>query len=361
MEDRNDMLQLYVGLETEDFLGSHVSSELQVGKFTQDFGSRRLISRITYNNVPNSFVGAHWTLGNTRDWNIRTFVMRPIQSQQTSPDKVETNTLLTGISYLEQRIPWLHTELYLYYVSQNDRAPGSNSVLVDESTHGERQNLYSPGLRLFRPAAKGMFDYEFETIYQFGRSALQTGGTLSGGSPLPVSAFFQHGEVGYTFAMPWTPFIRVDYDYASGDKDPNDRKNGRFDTLYGAHNFDFTHTGIWSLFKRSNISSPAYFLGLEPQPGLRATFKHRFYWLAQSKDEFVGASLQDKTGRAGNYLGSELDFRLAWTVNSNLLLEGGRVYLMKGSYYTNLLKENIAGSPNDRNTDYLFVSMRLFF
>jgi hypothetical protein len=83
--------------------------------------------------------------------------------------------------------------------------------------------------------------------------------------------------------------------------------------------------------------------------------------LAQSKDEFVGTGLQDPTGRAGNYLGSELDLRLSWTVSSNLLFEGGWVYLVKGSYYSNLLKEAVAGAPNDKNTDYVFLSMRLFF
>ena len=96
--------------------------------------------------------------------------------------------------------------------------------------------------------------------------------------------YFQHAEVGYTFALPWTSSIRFKYDYASGDANPNDNKNGRFNTLYGANNFGFSHTGIWGLFKRSNLSSPGYVLSVEPQAGVRASFKHRFYWLAQSKD-----------------------------------------------------------------------------
>jgi len=80
-----------------------------------------------------------------------------------------------------------------------------------------------------------------------------------------------------------------------------------------------------------------------------------------SKDEFDGAGLQDPTGGAGNYLGSELDLRLTWTVSPNLLLEGGWIYLIKGSYYSNLLQQGVAGAPNDKNTDYVFLSMRLFF
>ena len=356
MEDRTDLLQLYGSLGTDNFLGSGLPTELQIGKFTQDFGRRRLIARTQYNNVPYSFVGAHWTLGNIKDWHIRAFVMRPIQNQQESPDSFNTHTLFSGISYLDQRLPWLHTQVYFYYITQNKPALQSNGINEDQSTHGEEPSLYSPGFRLFRPEMKGRFDYEMESVYQFGRSALQPDGP-----PLTTFAFLQHVEVGYTSALPWSPALHVKYDYASGDANPNDNKNGRFNTLFGANNFEFSHTGIWGLFKRSNLSSPGYVFSVEPQEGVRASFKHRFYWLAQSKDQFEGAGLQDPTGQAGNYLGSELDVRLSWTVSPNLLLEGGWLYLIKGSYYSNLLNQGVAGAPNDKNTDYVFLSIRLFF
>lgn len=107
MEDRNDVLQLYLGIGTDRFLGSNITSELRVGKFTLDLGSRRLISRVNFTNVPSSFLGAHWILGATDEWKIRTFVMRPVRSQQTAPDQVDANTLLAGIFYQERRLPWV--------------------------------------------------------------------------------------------------------------------------------------------------------------------------------------------------------------------------------------------------------------
>ena len=356
MENQNDLLQLYGSVASDNFLGSSLPTELQIGKFTQDFGRRRLIARSHYNNVPHSFVGAHWTLGTLKDWEVRAFVMRPVQNHQTSPDTVPSNTLFSGMSYLDQRLPWFHTELYVYYISQSEQVQGTTGINQDQSTQGQLADLYTPGFRLFKPEAKATFDYEIESIYQFGRSALNPGSP-----PLTTFAYFQHAEVGYTFALPWTPSIRFKYDYASGDANPNDNQNGRFNTLFGVGNSELTHSGIWGLFKRSNLSSPGYVLSVEPQEGVRASFKQRFYWLAQSKDEFDGAGLQDSTGRAGNYLGSELDLRLSWTVSSNLLLEGGWVYLVKGSYYSNLVNQGVAGAPNDKNTDYAFLSMRLFF
>lgn len=54
MEDRTDLLQLYASLGTDNFLGSGLPTELQIGKFTQDFDRRRLIATTQYNNVPYS-------------------------------------------------------------------------------------------------------------------------------------------------------------------------------------------------------------------------------------------------------------------------------------------------------------------
>jgi len=356
MEDRNDLLQLYGSVGTDNFLGSGLPTELQIGKFTQAFGKSRLIARSNYSNVPFTFVGAHWTLGTRKDWEVRAFVMRPVQNHQTSPDTVPSNTLFSGMSYLDQRMPWFHTEMYAFYISQNEQAQGTTGINQDQTTQGQLADLYTLGFRLFKPEAKATFDYEIESAYQFGQSALKPGSPV-----LNTFGYFQHAEIGYTFALPWTPSIRFKYDYASGDSDPNDNTNGRFNPLFGTQNFPFTYTGIWSLFKRANISSPGYVVSVEPLKDVHLIFKQRFWWLAQSKDEFVGAGLQDPTGRAGKYVGSELDLRLAWTVSQNLLLEGGWLYLIKGSYYSNLLNQGVAGAPNDKNTDYVFLSMRLFF
>jgi len=68
MENQNDVLQLYGSVATDNFLGSGLPTELQIGKFTQAFGKSRLIARSNYNNVPYSFVGAHWTLGPHPFW-----------------------------------------------------------------------------------------------------------------------------------------------------------------------------------------------------------------------------------------------------------------------------------------------------
>jgi len=356
MENQNDMLQLYGSLWTDNFLGSGQPTELQIGKFTQAFGKGRLIARSFYSNAPYSFVGAHWSWGKSTDWQVRAFAMRPVKNQQTSPDTVDSDTNFFGLSYLNQRRPWLHAELYTFTLTQTSEAQGVNGRSQEQITTGRRPHLTTMGFRVFQPEATGAFNYEIESTYQFGQSALQPGGP-----PLTTFSFFQHGELGYTFNVRWTPSIRLEYDYASGDKNPTDNQNGRFDPLFGTYGFSFTPTGIWGLFKRSNINSPGYVVSVQPVKNVRASFKQRFWLLAQARDEFQGADLQDPTGQAGTSLGSDLDTRLAWTAGPNLIVEGGWLYLIKGNYYSNLLTQGVPGSPNDKNANYMFLSVRLIF
>ncbi|MEP6932866.1 MAG: alginate export family protein, partial [Nitrospirota bacterium] len=153
---------------------------------------------------------AHWTLGTRKDWEVRAFVMRPVQNQQTSPDTVPSNTLFSGMSYLDQRMPWFHTELYTYYISQDEQTQGTDGINQDQTTQGQLADLYTLGFRVFKPEAKATLDYEIESAYQFGQSALKTGSPV-----LSTFAYFQHAEVGYTSALPWTPSIRFKYDYAA--------------------------------------------------------------------------------------------------------------------------------------------------
>ena len=62
---------------------------------------------------------------------------------------------------------------------------------------------------------------------------------------------------------------------------------------------------IYGAFARSNINSPGYRLGFSPLNNVQTTLSHRFFWLAQSKDAWTAASLQDKTGKSGDYLGQQ--------------------------------------------------------
>ncbi|MBM4121435.1 MAG: hypothetical protein FJ249_02420 [Nitrospira sp.] len=344
--DQTDLLQLYGGLGTHNFLGTGLHAEATFGRQTFDFGSRRLIGRNQFRNTINAFDGLHMSLGDDENWQLRALVVAPVQRLTVKPD-TEARTLLWGFFLGQRGIKWAHTDLYVYFL-EDETKPGA--------VPGLQRSLVNPGFRLFKEPARGEFDYEAETVWQVGRAALTQGGTR-----LKKFAHFQHIQIGYTFNLPWKPQLLIRYDYASGDHDPNDNKDGRFDTLYGPVNFELNPTGIFEVFARSNISSPAWRLAVEPTRMMRFTFQHRMFWLAQSRDEWVNTGLQDSTGGAGNFLGHFFEARGRWLLSSNFSLEPGWCYLAKGSFVSNLLAAGAPGTPTDQNSNYAYVQAVLNF
>ena len=343
-EDQTDILQLYGGLGSSNLFGLGVPAELSVGRFTMDFGNRRLIRRGNFRNAPVSFTGFHLALGDEK-LHLRSFVVQPVFQFETKGDTEEHGTMFWGFFLGQQRIPWLHTDLYVYFLNESDRPPNTDS---------RRRHFQTPGLRVFKPRATGQIDYEVESIWQFGNLAEAVGSSRT----IDHFAHFQHVEIGYTFDAPWTPRLLVQYDYASGDRDPNDNRDERFDTLFGGVNFELNPAGIWGPFRRGNISSPGSRLYLTPSKNFSFFVAHRIFWLAQARDQWVGTGLQDPSGHAGNFLGHHFEARGHWIATTNVVIETGLAYLWKGSFIENL---NQPGTPNDKNSTYAYVSTTLQF
>lgn len=342
--DQTDILQLYGGLGSSNLLGLGVPAELSVGRFTMDFGNRRLIRRGNFRNAPVAFTGVHLALGEEK-LHLRSFVVQPVFQFENKGDTEEHGTMFWGVFLGQRQISWLHTDLFAYFLNESDRPPNTDS---------RRRHFQTPGLRVFKPRATGQMDYEIESIWQFGNLAEAAGSSKT----LDHFAHFQHVEIGYTFDVPWTPRFLVQYDYASGDRDPNDNKDERFDTLFGGVNFELNPAGIWGPFRRSNINSPGSRLYLTPSKNFSFFVAQRTFWLAQAKDQWVGTGLQDRSGKAGNFLGHHFEARAHWIATANVVFETGWAYLLKGSFIENLKQP---GTPNDKNSTYVYFSTTLTF
>ena len=98
---------------------------------------------------------------------------------------------------------------------------------------------------------------------------------------------------------------------------------------------------------------------MRPSKSLRVWLKQRFWYLAQSKDAFVGSGLQDETGNSGNYLGHDVELATSWNIHSNLILQAGYEHWFKGSYFDRL--PATAGLPPgaEKDTDYFYFSIEV--
>jgi len=234
----------------------------------------------------------------------------------------------------------MNSEVYLYHLA--------------EGQSGTRKRRYfTPGVRFYNRPAKSAFDFEWESIGQFGTVQAST---AANSNRVEHRAWYQHFDMGYTFDMPWRPRFSLEYDYGSGTKKPNGNKDQRFDGLYGSRRSDFGPTGIYGAFGRSNMNTPGYKLGFVPLQNVTTSLTHRFFWLAQSKDAWVTANLRDQTGKSGSYIGQQLDLSTRWNVNSSLNLEAGWARLFKGSF-----AKNAPNAPNAQDINYFYVQSMLRF
>ena len=313
--DHFDFTQMHLGLHDKNFLGTGYAAKFEVGRFMMDLGEARLVGGHRWGTLSPAFDGLHFMLGNTDEkWSLRVFGSRPVQRVTTSLNWNTPETYFSGAYVTNRDLRWANFDGYFLQLNESDNL--------------KQRNLSTPGFRLFAKPAKGMMDYEIESMYQFGDTQNEK-----------VFAHRHHGEIGYSFDtkisgvnMP-TRLIYL-FDYSSGDRDPN--KN--FDILYAKRRVEYGPTGMFGPFFPSNLISPVGFRAtLLPTPQVRLMMSHRAYWLANKHGAYVGSGLQDATGQAGSFLGHMLDVSVGWDPQYSYLkrvsFDIGYSHIFKGDYF----------------------------
>lgn len=341
-----EVLQTYLEFDLGPLgQGQH---HLRIGRETLDLGNRRLLARNAYRNTINAFTGLDWRWETDSGAFVRALWFLPNQRQPDDNTSLLDNDiafddqdfdLQLWALYASTPLPWDRATLELYFFG-----------LHEQGADTRHRQLYTPGLRLFRLPKKRSFDFEWESVYQFGNSR----STLNG-ADLDHRAHFHHLGLGYSFDLPWSPNLRLSYDYASGDRRPGDGHNQRFDTLYGARRFEYGPTGSYGLIARSNLSSPEIRLSLKPASKVEFMIAHRGIWLAAAHDSWTSAGVRDASGQSGRFVGQQLEARLRWDVlPGNLRLEIGLAQLFPGSY----LERAPNGNPADTTYGYSEITWR---
>ncbi len=316
-----ELLQAHIVIPFDNFLfdGSH--STIRAGRFTMDVGSRRLIARNRFRNTLNAFTGLdwQWTLANKT---LRGFYVLPVQRRVAGNildnharlDSEDFNVRFWGVNYSQTLFKTAnHGEIFLFGLNEYDR----------KSQPTKNRNLYTFGFRIWRKPSIGYWDYQLESVYQLGHSRRSKTSTTI----LNHWAHFHHGELGYHFSVYGAPRLVAQFDYASGDNNPNDHQNNRFDTLFGARRFDFGPTSTYGAFARSNLISPGVRLFWNPLNKTSMMIAARGFWRASTADVWTTAGINGSKP----YIGSQLELRLRWNVlPKNLQLEAGVTHLFAG-------------------------------
>ncbi len=330
-----ELLQAYVESPVADLFSSGSKASLKGGRLTMDVGSRRLVARNRFRNTINGFTGIDWRWQSKKGRDVRLFYTFPvqrlvsgdIQDNDAKFDKEHEEVRFWGVYFSPAALfNSVEHEYYLFGLNEDD---------VDNVWETRNRNLYTPGLRFHKAPAQGQFHFELESALQFGESRVSTTST----DDLDHFAYFFHVEAGYSFKARWKPQLIIQYDYASGDDDPNDGDNNRFDTLFGARRFEFGPTGIFGAFARTNINTPGLRIKFKPARRVSSFVGVRAYWLASADDSWVTAGIANPPGQSDKYIGTQAELRVRWdVVPKNVRLEAGGAHLFAGDVMNNASK-----------------------
>jgi hypothetical protein len=328
------------------------AAELSIGRMTVDYGSRRLLAKNRFRNTSNAFQGVLGTFTSPQG-ETRLLYSYPLQREPSgldgtalrdndfALDKAGRSERFWGVMHdLAKRDDRPSLSVYLFGSERSDRR---------ERPTADRE-LLTAGLRSMQRV--GSYDWEAEAAYQWGSSLA---GVLSPSEPeLDHRAWFTHLHLGRQLSGQLN--LRLSYDQATGDKDPADGSNERFDRLYGARAFELGPSGIFGAAIRSNLRSPALRLLWQPAEGHSWLLSHRWLQLDSARDALLTASRRDLSGASGRDVGRQWELRWRWRPPaSSFDLEIGAAYLVKGAYFSGRNPDAPLNPADESDSRYGFL------
>lgn len=329
-EDENDILQLFGELYFEDALGLDRPLRFQAGRLAFEYLDRRMISRNPWRNTANNFDGFRAILGQERnDWQLDILALQPVERRTVQPDRTDEEEWFYGVIGQWRRWSKFIT-LQPYYLVRDRDQKGWNNADIE---------IHNLALRGYGDVGDTGWDYDFNTAWQFGDFGEQK-----------QRAWGATGEIGYTFDHPWKPRLSGFFGYGSGDREPYDNINQRFDRFYGfARPWSASDYIIWE-----NVITPKVHLEWQPLKNIRFDTGAGAYWLASDTDVWPNARRRDPTGQSGDCIGQEYDIRMRWQVDPRVELVIGYAYFIPGVFAQN------TGPAGDSDFFYVEANVQLF-
>lgn len=314
------------------------------GRMTFEFLDRRLIGLNEWRNTTNNFLGIRTSLGkDDNDWQADILVLKPINRSIDKFDKVNKVQYFYGVIGHWRR--WSqHITLEPYYLALTQVASSRND--------NRPRNIQGVGLRAFGWVKNSGFNYDFSYIYQLGKD----------NTDVQQRAYMFTGEIGYTVkSSKAKPRISLFYGHVTGDKNPDDKVNNRFERYFG-------FARPWQsddYIIPENVINPKVKVEFELfKNKLKIDGGYGFYWLASSTDRFnnflAGNSFnRDKTGSSGRFMGHGLDMRARFKPTPFMDANIGYCHFTNENFVRN--RQVAANSTFSKNSDFAYIEVMFNF
>ncbi|MDP5053378.1 MAG: alginate export family protein [Congregibacter sp.] len=352
-DDVNSLEPINLKFSRQWQLRPDTETSLSVGRMTMDYGSRRLLARNNFRNTSNAFQGVHLSHRSVSS-QAALFYTLPLQRRPDGfdPQSLRGNEFAWDKAGSGERFWGMHYDyeykalgtVWAGYIFGSELSDGPDRPVAD-------RDLTTAGSRLTWQGAR--MDLEAEAAYQWGESL---SGALSAPTPLlDHRAWFAHAHAGVDLGP--VVNLRLSYDHATGDRDPFDGRNERFDRLYGARAFDLGPSGIFGAAVRSNLRSPGVRVLWKPTDQHTWLLSHRWLVLDSPRDFFVTGARRDISGDSGRDLGRQWELRWRWNPGSAAFtVDVGGAYLDKGDYFKGA-STALLNPPSRQDTQYVFTQL----
>ncbi|MBS0299207.1 MAG: alginate export family protein [Proteobacteria bacterium] len=364
-QERNeyDLLNAYGELYFKKALGvddrgNDRPIRFRVGRMAYEATDRRFIARNEWRNTTNSFEGFRINLGReANDWEVDLFGMQPVRRLQTQFDVANNHLWTFGAIGTWRRWSDIVT-IQPYYMGQMQSADPDGFT----ATNRLDREIHMPGFRAYGNVGS-WFDFDVSYNRQLGYTG-----------PNRIEAQGYTVELGKTFNHPWRPRLGLFYGYASGDKNPNDNVDNRFDRFFGfARPWSADHYVIYE-----NLKAPKIRFEFSPTQKLGFEMGYGGYWLASSTDrmfDFLDGNIsntikdpgfnRDRTGKSGDFAGHSFEGRVRYQATSRISTILGYTHFTAGEFVKNriaatscaVLHKEPCTDQRSGDTDFLYFEV----
>ena len=344
-----DLIQAYAELHFKGALGEDDLKQqrplrLRAGRMAYEALDRRLLGRNEWRNTTNTFEGFRINLGQeTNDWEGDLWAYQPVRRLLTEFDeRIENQWFYGGIGHWRKWSDIITLQPYYMGLTQD----GSKTGEID-------RHIHSPALRGYGKIGDTGLDFDFNLIYQFGRH---------GGQDHDAHGYTT--ELGYTFKHAWKPRVSAFYGYATGDRNPNDNVNNRFERFFG-------FSRPWSaddyiIFE--NIKAPKIKVEFQPFKDLRIDGGYNWFWLASDRDRLnnlfggngTNGGNRDPSGNSGDFIGHNFDIRARYKLAKHIDTTVGYSHFTTGEFVNNRQLAVLGKSPGSSDFFYVEVVLSAF-
>lgn len=365
--DRIDLHQAYLAI------GNRKESpfSIKVGRQELSYGDERLVGAFDWNNIGRVFDTAKFRF-ETKDVWVDAFVSKPVLANDGRFNTWNDYETFSGV-YASTKTLIPKQETQVYFLARNT---GLKSPLAQQGAQPQpgglpARDIYTVGLRIKSlPGQLKGWDYGAELMAQFGsfrETDAKAGPALN--TRLNHEAYAVALTGGYTWTdAPGTPRLGIEYDYATGDSNPQDKSHGTFDNLFPTNHKFYGYMDFISL---QNIHDIRLNTSIKPCKDFSLLAEFHLFWLADTHDNFytVGGGRRGNTGTTagtgyginpgyGSFVGSELDIIGTYTITPYATAQVGYGHFFVGDYVKSTFAAPGVGS---RDADYVYLQMTLNF